>query len=125
MTRVLIVDDDEQIRHLYRDLFEVAGYEVDEAGDGLAALEAYPRLQPDVVICDILMPGMNGLLTITEILRINPRARIIAISGGHAEQGDYLAAALQLGAVATFQKPFDVQELLNTTARVAADVDDD
>lgn len=122
MTRVLTVDDDEQIRHLYRDLFEVAGY---EAGDGLAALEAYPRLQPDVVICDILMPGMNGLRTITEILRINPRARIIAISGGHAEQGDYLAAALQLGAVATFQKPFDVQELLKTTARVAADVDDD
>ena len=125
MNRILIIDDDDQLRELYRDLFEGAGFEVDEAADGFAALQVYSRSLPDVVLCDILMPGMNGLLTISELLRAHPGARIVAISGATPDRGDYLAAARQLGAVATLQKPFNVDELLDTIVKaVGVEADD-
>jgi CheY-like chemotaxis protein len=67
MTRILIVEDDDNQRLLYREDFEERGYEVLEARDGVEALAVIDRHSPDAVILDINMPGLDGLATLTRI----------------------------------------------------------
>lgn len=78
---VLIVDDDEEIRHVLRIMFELEGFEI--AGEAASGLEAIPmamKHQPDVILLDYLMPGMNGEDTARMIRTIAPDARIVAFS---------------------------------------------
>lgn len=78
---ILIVDDDEEIRHLLRMLFESDGFEViGEAGDGVEAVPLALKHQPDFVILDYQMPRMNGAKT-AEVLRgIAPETKVVAFS---------------------------------------------
>jgi two-component system, NarL family, nitrate/nitrite response regulator NarL len=80
--RLLIADDDRNIRLLLRRLFEHhAGWEVcDECANGSEALEKALQLAPDIVILDLAMPGMNGLQSAQQILRINPQVPILLLS---------------------------------------------
>jgi CheY-like chemotaxis protein len=80
-SKILIVDDDEEIRHLLRTLFEVDGFEVvGEAADGIEAIPLALKHEPDFVILDYRMPRMNGART-AEVLRgIVPEAKIVAFS---------------------------------------------
>ena len=80
-TKILIVDDDAEIRHLLRTLFEVNGFDVvGEAADGIEAIPLALRYEPDFVILDYRMPRMNGAKT-AEVLRgIVPEAKIVAFS---------------------------------------------
>jgi DNA-binding NarL/FixJ family response regulator len=79
--RLLIADDDPNIRLLLRRLFEHAGWEVcDECANGSEALEKALHLAPDIVILDLAMPGMNGLQSAQQILRINPQVPILLLS---------------------------------------------
>ncbi len=111
--RVLVVDDDAQIRFLLQKMFELEGYEVTVAFNGEEALRIYREKPSDVVITDIFMPGKEGLETIVELRSEFPNSKIIAISGGgsHVRKGDALHAALKLGANRTFSKPFDLLKL--------------
>ena len=78
---VLLVDDDEEIRHVLRIMFELEGFEVvGEAGSGLEAVPLALKYQPDVVLLDYLMPGMNGEETARMMRTIAPEARIVAFS---------------------------------------------
>ena len=81
LNKVLIVDDNSEIRHLLRTLFEVDGFEVvGEAADGVEAVPLALKHEPDFVILDYLMPRMNGAKT-AEVLRgIIPEAKIVAFS---------------------------------------------
>ena len=81
LSKVLIVDDNAEIRHLLRTLFEVDGFEViGEAADGVEAVPLALKHEPDFVILDYLMPRMNGAKT-AEVLRgIIPEAKIVAFS---------------------------------------------
>ena len=79
--RVLIADDDPTIRLLLRRLFEHAGWEVcGECANGIEALEKALKLAPDIVILDLAMPGMNGLQSAQQILRINPHIPLLLLS---------------------------------------------
>ena len=80
-SKILIVDDDEEIRHLLRTLFEVDGFEVvAEAADGIEAIPLALKHEPDFVVLDYRMPRMNGART-AEVLRgIVPEAKIVAFS---------------------------------------------
>jgi DNA-binding NarL/FixJ family response regulator len=79
--RLLIADDDPTIRLLLRRLFEHAGWEVcGECANGIEALEKALKLAPDIVILDLAMPGMNGLQSAQQILRINPRIPLLLLS---------------------------------------------
>ena len=80
--RLLIADDDATIRLLLRRLFEHhAGWEVcDECANGSEALEKALKLAPDIVILDLAMPGMNGLQSAQQILRLNPHMPILLLS---------------------------------------------
>ena len=118
-TRVLVIDDDFEMRQLMRRILEMSGHTVEEALDGEEGLWTYRRAQPDVVITDIFMRDMDGLATIKEMLREFPNARIIAVSGGRGEgKVDFLAKARALGARRTLEKPFAQQDLLDAVTAV-------
>ena len=110
--RILVIDDDQQIRILLRQVMELAGYEFVEAGDGREGLLKLRKLGADLVITDLIMPEQEGLETITSMKKEYPKLKIIAISGGGRIGPEaYLPAAQELGAERVFSKPFDIREL--------------
>ena len=114
--RVLIIDDDEQIRVLLQQTMEWAGFEVLVAENGKIAMEMQSRQPAELVITDLIMPEQEGLETISRLKKEYENVKIIAISGGGRIGPEaYLPAALELGADKIFSKPFDVQEIVNAS----------
>jgi DNA-binding response OmpR family regulator len=114
MARILVIDDDPQVREMLKQLLERAGYEVGVAPDGNAGVKINRADPAQLIITDIVMPGKEGLETIMEFRRHFPAVRIIAISGGgKIGPHDYLNTAKAMGAQKTFAKPFDLPELLS------------
>lgn len=116
MPSVLVVDDEDQLRQLIREILEQAGYQVTEARDGKEAVQQYRLAPADVVIMDILMPEQDGLETTSTLRREFPNVKIIAITGSSEMIGilSFLDVAKMLGAHRALQKPFDMQTLLDT-----------
>ncbi|MBP7147428.1 MAG: response regulator [Acidobacteria bacterium] len=113
MPRILVLDDDRQVRTLIRLVLERAGYQVDEASDGRTALEMQRSLPVDLLVADILMPEVDGIEVIREFRREFPKVRILAISGGGlAYSGNYLDMARRAGASHALGKPFEHEDLL-------------
>jgi two-component system KDP operon response regulator KdpE len=112
--KVLVVDDEPQIRTLLRATLARAGYAVAEAGNAREALSAKAIDKPDLVLLDLGLPDRDGLELIAA-LRAEPRSAVIVISA--REQTEQKVAALDLGADDYVTKPFDTEELL---ARVRA-----
>lgn len=112
-TRVLVVDDNADLRASLKEILEWLGYDVETVRDGAAALKAQRERRAAVVITDIFMAGIEGMETIARFKAAWPQVRVIAMSGGgdHARQ-NYLQAAQHIGADATIQKPFTVRTLL-------------
>ncbi len=112
MASILLLDDNNALRALLRQCLVGAGHEVTDAGDGDTGSRLYHQQTPDVVICDLYMPGKDGLELLRE-LRREGGARIIAISGeGLAGVGSLLPVAQALGAIRVLKKPFDGATLL-------------
>jgi DNA-binding response OmpR family regulator len=116
--RILIVDDDESLRHILAALLEAAGYEVTQASNGREALKRAGTLEADVILTEIVMPEVEGLQLIQKLLQLNPSLRIIAMSGADRAE-NYLATAKSLGAKATLTKPLSAGELLRTLHEVS------
>ena len=113
--RILVIDDEPEIRKLFVQKLAGRGYEIIEACDGKEGLKLYHETRPDLVITDLVMPEKEGLETITELKREFPNVKIIAISGGGRNVPDcYLHVAKNLGADRTFPKPIDWPELIKT-----------
>jgi PAS domain S-box-containing protein len=113
--RILVIDDDGQLRGAIRRVLEQAGYDVREAADGAAGLRLYREQGADLVIVDIFMPGRDGLEAIRD-LRGEPRqAKIVAFSGGdQTGRLEMLRVAEVIGASRTLTKPVALKELLAT-----------
>ena len=106
MARILLVDDDRQIRDMLKLTLERAGHSVVEAENGVQAVSNYSADAIDLVITDIVMPEKEGIETIMDLRNINPSVRIIAISGGgRINPDDYLNWARRFGVKHTFTKP--------------------
>jgi DNA-binding response OmpR family regulator len=112
--RILIVEDEPQLRGLLRLYLERAGYHVTDAGDGSAALAAFARDGADLVILDLMLPGMQGE-AVLEALRDEADVPILITSAKRSDAERI--AGLRLGADDYLAKPFNPHEL---TARVAA-----
>lgn len=111
--RILIVDDEQDIRDVARILLEGCGYAVKCAEDGQAALQILGQEPFDVVLTDMLMPEMDGVELINELRRRNPAQSIVAMSGGgHAPRESYLQIARLCGAQALLAKPFNREQLV-------------
>lgn len=112
MAHILIVDDDEIIRTLLKELLVQEGHQVSEAADGNQALASQLQNSAELVILDILMPNKEGIETIIELRQAQPELKIIAISGGGRNRpNDYLIMAASFGAQRTLVKPFTKSEL--------------
>lgn len=116
---VLVVDDEPLVRGTLTKMLKRAGHNVLEAEDGVKALEVFETHNPDLMICDIIMPNMEGIETLREVKKNHPKVKVIVISGG-ARTGslNYLSVAEKLGADAVMDKPFGSKKLLDTIALV-------
>jgi DNA-binding response OmpR family regulator len=120
VARILVVEDEGDIRGLYSRILKSAGHDVIEAPDGKVGIELYRANPTDLVITDIIMPEKEGIELITELRRDFPDAKIIAVSGGGQVMASAtcLLLAKGLGAVRTLAKPFNQQELVDTVREV-------
>ncbi|MGA8025989.1 MAG: response regulator transcription factor, partial [Bryobacteraceae bacterium] len=114
--RILIVDDEPQIRRVIRPALAAHGYEPYEARTGEEALEALGEYKPEVILLDMNMPGMGGMAACKEIRAIS-QAAIIILSVRDTERDKI--AALDAGADDYITKPFSVNELM---ARIRANL---
>jgi PAS domain S-box-containing protein len=117
--RILLIDDDDQLRYMLRQQLESAGYEVEEARDGQEGVERYRDAPTDLIVTDLIMPEKEGLETIIELRREFPEVKIIAMSGGLKQTTqDFLPVAQKLGAQRVLRKPFARDELLGAIQQV-------
>ncbi|MBA2615611.1 MAG: response regulator [Actinobacteria bacterium] len=115
---VLIVDDDAGLRQYLRANLEIDGYfvrEAESAEDGLAALEEEP---PDLILLDVMMPGMNGWEMLQRVQEKHGMGAIpVIMFSGKVDDGD-VAEAEERGAQAFIGKPFDPEQLLASTKQL-------
>ena len=109
-TKILIVDDEKRIRTILSQLLRDEGYCVKEAPDGETALATADSFQPDLILMDQKMPGMNGIETMVKIKERNPRQTAIILTA-HASV-ELAVDAIKKGAFDYLSKPFDNEELL-------------
>jgi CheY-like chemotaxis protein len=116
---ILVVDDEDSIRGLFRELLTAQGYRVVVASDGRQACEMLRQgVILDLVITDLVMPNQEGIETIRAIREQFPGVRILAISGAFG--GKFLRMAKLLGADATLMKPIPPDQLYTTVAELLA-----
>ena len=113
--KILVVDDERAVRESLRRALELEGYDVDLAGDGLEGLARVDESQPDVLILDVLMPGMDGLEMCRRLRRSGNRLPVLMLTARDAVENR--VAGLDAGADDYVTKPFALEELL---ARVRA-----
>jgi len=113
MERILIIDDEPQIRSMLRLMLERDGYEVIEAPDGIEGIRVYRQNPADLIITDLIMPNKDGIGMIIDLKQEFPDVKIIAMSGGGLNKPEgYLKGAKKLGASCTLTKPIDREEML-------------
>ena len=121
MRKILIVDDDESVRSLVRDVLEIEGYDVDAAEDGFAALRRIDADRPDCVVLDVMMPGMDGHAVLSRIRLADgcPNLPVVMLTAAADDQQAWQAWS---GGVDYFlAKPFDPSELLRYLDYLFAD----
>ncbi len=124
MARILLIEDDEALRKVYRSMLETAGHEVVEAPDGREGIRRFRETPADLIITDLLMPRQDGVETIRELRRDFPGVRIIAITGARGSD-NRLPAAGSLGARQTLTKPVSLDDLLRAVREVLAEAPPD
>jgi CheY-like chemotaxis protein len=109
---ILLVDDEEPLRELGEDTLSAFGYSVLTAADGEKGLEIY-RQDPeriDLVILDLIMPGMGGRRCLEKLLETNPEAKVI-IASGYSDSGP-VKETLEAGARSFIGKPYEISQIL-------------
>lgn len=110
MDTILIVDDDNDFRRSLKLVFEMEGYEVLEACNGADAIDSFKAQDPDLVIMDMNMPGMNGIATIKELKHIDPSVPMVILTA-YGTIPDAVRA-MQDGAINFKQKTDTIEDLI-------------
>jgi len=122
MAAILVIDDDERIRSVFKRYLEANGHKVDCAADGRQGLRRIDEQAPDLVVTDIMMPEADGLEVVMGLRNRGSGVPVIAISGGmHAMPLDFLPIAKKLGARKVLYKPIELDILLAAVSEVLAD----
>lgn len=115
MSRILIVDDEPDMRLAVRNVLKLRGYEIAEAGDGPAALAIARESRPDLVLLDMRLPGMDGIEVLEGLKKIDDSVPVVMITGyGHIQSA---VDVMKLGASEYLQKPFENAQLVETVKR--------
>jgi two-component system, chemotaxis family, chemotaxis protein CheY len=127
MKRILVIDDDIDVRRCIRDILEQSGYSVAEAENGIVGLGIFRNNRADLVIVDLFMPEKEGIETIIELRKEYPEIKILAISGGIPGYGpdNFLNIAQKLGADSSLDKPFNMVQLLDVVKNLLSSVQTD
>ena len=112
MSRILVIDDERSIRNTLKDILEFEKYTVELAEDGFKALELLQTKDFDVILCDIKMPGMDGIEVLQKVEEIKPDIPVVMISG-HGNI-DTAVESIKKGAFDFIEKPLDLNRLLIT-----------
>ncbi len=107
---ILVVDDEESICLLLRDVLVRFGHQVTTCQDGESALQAASERRLDLVFLDIRMPGMSGLQALKKLREVQPDAKFVMITG--FAKDDIIEEALRSGASACLSKPFRLAEVV-------------
>ena len=110
MAKILVVDDSALSRKISRRVLEEAGHAVEEAADGLAALERYALARPDLVLLDVTMADLNGLEVLQKLRDLDPAARVVMVTADAQSSTRTLSAAG--GAVGFVLKPLAREAVL-------------
>ena len=111
MARILVIDDERSIRSTLREILEYEGYQMDEAPDGMTALELAGKEKYDVILCDIKMPQMDGIEVLDRLLVMNDTPVVMISGHGNIETA---VDAIKRGAYDYIAKPLDLNRLLIT-----------
>lgn len=114
MMKILVVDDEESIRLLYKEELEEDGFVVEVAKDGLEALKQVPIFKPDLITLDIKMPGLNGIETLKRIRETERQVLIVMCSA----YGEYKQDLTTWASDAYVVKCADLTELKNTIRKL-------
>lgn len=118
---ILVIDDEEPVRAVLRQMLEKEGYKVEEAPDGAIGMSLLQDRPIDLIITDLFMPEKEGIETMREVRKSFPQVKIIAMSGGgRMGKLDFLPMAESFGAQRTLAKPFERKELLEAVRAVLA-----
>jgi CheY-like chemotaxis protein len=109
---ILVVEDDEDLRRLFRTALTLAGYDVIEAGDGLEALQRIDQAIPDLVVLDLVLPGMSGMVVQQELAAqtLTRQIPVVVITGTAVEPGDLAVACL-------LRKPVSPDDLIEAVKK--------
>jgi len=123
MSKLLLVDDEEDVRYSFQRIFDSPEIEVATASSGEEGLKLIPKFKPDLVVMDVRMGGMNGLETLRRIRAANPKLLVILMTAYGTTQT--AIEAMKLGAYDYLLKPFDavkLKELIGNAFRAARDM---
>lgn len=112
MSKILVIDDERSIRNTLKDILEYEKYEVDLAEDGIKALDKVKVAEYDIILCDIKMPGMDGIEVLEKLIEFTPDTPVVMISG-HGNI-DTAVESIKKGAFDYIEKPLDLNRLLIT-----------
>ena len=112
MSRILVIDDERSIRNTLKDILEYEKYNVDLAEDGSKGIEKIKTAEYDIVLCDIKMPGMDGIEVLEHLVELTPDTPVVMISG-HGNI-DTAVDSIKKGAFDYIEKPLDLNRLLIT-----------
>ncbi|WP_366655056.1 response regulator [Fodinicurvata sp. EGI_FJ10296] len=115
LRRVLIVDDEAPVREFVTRALAHAGYETDQADDGLTALDALEHKHFDLVITDIVMPGMDGIALALKLAKEQPDLKILLMTGYAAEK--QRAYGLDSFIHEVIGKPFTLRQIVDAVGR--------
>jgi CheY-like chemotaxis protein len=119
MPRVLIIDDNDELRGMLRAALEADGHQIAEAADGAEGLRLLRARGADAVLCDVFMPGTDGLETLKALKEEFPGLPVVSMSGGgFGGEVDLLGVARALGARAVLYKPFRLQAVRDVLQQI-------
>ncbi len=109
-TTAIVVDDDRASTQLFIDLLRMIGVNVLASGsDGKDAVRLYKKYNPDIVFTDIMMPESDGFYALEEIRKLNPHAKVVAVTADFTNESATRLKELNISAVV--YKPFDIQDI--------------
>ncbi len=113
--RILVVDDEPELQKFFQQILLMEGYDARVAEDGLDGYEVYTSFKPDLMLCDVVMPMVDGMELVGKIRKINPRIKVIYMSGFFdipPLKGRFDDEVIRYG-YHTLAKPFTASELLD------------
>ena len=120
MIKFLVVDDEKGVVNELKELLEMRDYKVYSATSGEEALSIMKKENPNIVVLDILMPGMDGIEVLRQIKKTYPKTRVIMLTA--VEDEGVKKMATSLGASGYLTKPYSFEEVISISRKVINDI---